>query len=77
MKILINGKERIIEHESLSIATLLKEEKVESPDMVSVQLNGSFIDKGTFENVYVKDADEVEFLYFMGGGFYPPKAGMQ
>ena len=41
---------------------------VESVEMVSAQLNGSFIDKNDFDNISLKENDELEFLYFMGGG---------
>lgn len=68
MNIKVNGKDRFIDERPLSIAELLKKEKVENPEMVSVQLNGEFVDKGRFGAVRLKDADEVEFLYFMGGG---------
>lgn len=67
MKIKVNNEERIFEGE-ISIAKLLVACKVEMPDMVSVQLNGEFVDKDTYEKVFIKKDDEVDFLYFMGGG---------
>ena len=36
--------------------------------MVSVQINGEFVDRGDFNSTLVNDNDEVDFLYFMGGG---------
>lgn len=68
MKIKVNGKERLIDAQSISVAELLKRENVENPEMVSIQLNGEFVDKGKLGATYLKDADEVDFLYFMGGG---------
>lgn len=68
MKIKVNGKDRAIEAQSVSMAELLKSENVENPDMVSVQLNGEFVAKGDLGTVRLKDGDEVDFLYFMGGG---------
>jgi len=68
MKIKVNGQDRLIEACSLTIAELIKTENVENPDMVSIQLNGEFVDKGKLGATYLKDADEVDFLYFMGGG---------
>jgi O-acetylhomoserine (thiol)-lyase len=68
MKIKISGKEELIDENSMSIAGLLKIAKVENPGMVSVQLNGEFVNKDVFEETLLKDGDEVDFLYFMGGG---------
>ena len=68
MKIKVNGKEREINERSISIAGLLKQENVENPEMVSVQLNGEFIDKEKLAETYLKESDEIDFLYFMGGG---------
>jgi sulfur carrier protein len=39
--------------------------------MVSVQLNGEFVDRANFSIINVREGDEVDFLYFMGGGSYP------
>ncbi len=68
MKIKINGREQEVSVTDLSIAGLLKIAKVESAEMVSVQLNGCFVDKADTDKTFVKDSDEVDFLYFMGGG---------
>ena len=68
MKVSINGRTQDIIGDSQTIAELLKISKVESPEMVSVQLNGEFIEQLDFANVQVKELDEVDFLYFMGGG---------
>lgn len=68
MKIKVNGIEQEINKDALSIAELLGIAKVETPESVSVQLNGEFVDKAEFGAVRLKDNDEVDFLYFMGGG---------
>jgi len=67
MKITINGKEETISKE-LTIIDLLKEQNVEMPETVSVELNGEFLEREKFETTTVKDGDQIEFLYFMGGG---------
>jgi hypothetical protein len=36
--------------------------------MVTVQVNGVIIDRNQFDTTPLKDGDEVEFLYYMGGG---------
>lgn len=67
MNIKVNGEEKKYE-QILTVAELLKVEDVEMPDMVSVQLNGEFLERATFAEVKLKDNDEIDFLYFMGGG---------
>ena len=69
MKLRVNGKEQAFDKASLSIADLLAVCKVSQPDMVSVQLNGEFVNKENYPDTKVKDGDEVDFLYFMGGGW--------
>ncbi len=66
--ITVNGKPQTIPEESITVAELLSLNKVEMPDMVSVQCNGEFLDRQAYESTTVKHADEVDFLYFMGGG---------
>ncbi|MCP4340839.1 MAG: sulfur carrier protein ThiS [Desulfobulbaceae bacterium] len=67
MKIMING-EKMEMCTSLTVAELLKERKIESPDMVSVELNEQILAKDTFSTTLLQENDAVEFLYFMGGG---------
>lgn len=67
MKIIINGKEEVIEKE-ISVLELLKIKDVQMPDMVSVELNGEILNKEKYSETKVKDGDSIEFLYFMGGG---------
>ncbi len=68
MHFVVNGSTEQLPDLALTIAELLKISGVESPDMVSVQLNGEFIDRQDYGNKPVTDGDEVDFLYFMGGG---------
>ena len=67
MKIKVNDKEAEIA-DTTSIAELLVVQNVKMPDMVSVELNGSILDRQTFGTTALKPGDKVEFLYFMGGG---------
>ena len=64
----VNGKEQIIEAASISVLELIKLNNVLNPDMVSVQLNGEFVDREVYTSTLVNANDEVDFLYFMGGG---------
>jgi sulfur carrier protein len=68
MQIQINGKKQEITNENIHIEALLELLKVESPDMVSVQLNGEIIERESYISQQINNGDEVEFLYFMGGG---------
>lgn len=54
--------------EGLTVAQLIKDENVETPEYVTVTINDEFVQSGTFEETVLKDGDVVEFLYFMGGG---------
>ncbi|MDD5673879.1 MAG: sulfur carrier protein ThiS [Chitinivibrionales bacterium] len=68
MELKVNGEAKSVSADPLSISDLLKLFKVEMPDMVSVQLNGTFVDRPTFGVTLIKDKDEIDFLYYMGGG---------
>jgi len=67
VQIKVNGAPQEIEA-GLSIADLLVRHKVEQPDMVSVQLNGEFVQRDRVTATVLKEGDEIDFLYFMGGG---------
>jgi len=68
MKLIINGKEENIAENELSLSKLLTLKDVKFPQMVSVQLNGEFVKTDFYESKILKENDNVEFLYFMGGG---------
>ena len=67
MDIKVNGEAKSIT-EGMNIAQLLTENNVDNPEMVSVQLNGEFVDKDAYESTTLATGSEVDFLYFMGGG---------
>ena len=68
MNIKINGEAEDLKENSLTISELLKIKEVKMPEMVSVEYNGDMLERENFENTQVKEGDEIEFLYFMGGG---------
>ncbi len=68
MTITVNGETQTVEGAHITVAELLKLNKVEMPDMISVQVNGAFVDKKEFPTKKIADKDAVDFLYFMGGG---------
>lgn len=54
--------------DNLTVAQLIDDENVETPQYVTVTINDDFVRSGTFDETVLKDGDVVEFLYFMGGG---------
>ncbi len=67
MKLIINGEAKEIK-EGVSLPELLVIENVEQPDMVSVQLNDEFVRADEHQSITLNEGDEINFLYFMGGG---------
>ncbi len=66
MKVKINGKVEDID-ENMSVLDLLKTRNVE-PRMVAVEVNSKMIEREEYATTVLKEGDEIEFLYFMGGG---------
>ncbi|MBE5834567.1 MAG: sulfur carrier protein ThiS [Butyrivibrio sp.] len=67
MKITVAGTKKDFE-EGLTISKLIELENVETPEYVTVSVNEEFAQRDDFDTTVLKDGDEVEFLYFMGGG---------
>ncbi len=67
MQIVVNGEKAQL-GDKITVAQLLVERKVTTPEYVSVELNGTILDREDFATTTVADGDVVEFLYFMGGG---------
>jgi len=68
MIIYLNGEEKSVPQNGLTVLELLSQVGVNSPETVSVQVNGQFVEKDVYGHTILKDGDEVDFLYFMGGG---------
>ena len=56
--------------EGTTIAKLIVDEKVETPDYVTVTVNDDFVESEDFTTTQIKENDSIEFLYFMGGGAF-------
>lgn len=67
MTITVAGNKKDVA-EGLTVAQLVIDENVETPQYVTVTINDEFVESGVFESTVLKDGDVVEFLYFMGGG---------
>lgn len=67
MRLTVNGTD-VEYNNGLTVSELLEEQKVKMPEMVSVELNGQILRRNDFSDTSLKEADSVEFIYFMGGG---------
>ena len=66
-KITVNGEAQEVQL-PISLTELIKQNDVQQPEMVSVQLNDDFVDRNEWDALQIKEGDSVDFLYFMGGG---------
>lgn len=66
-KIYVNGEVQEV-NLPLNVSELIKQNDVQQPEMVSVQVNEEFADPNDWEQILLKEGDKVDFLYFMGGG---------
>lgn len=67
MTITVAGKKKEYA-EGLTVSRLIEAEDVENPLYVTVTINDDFVKSDEFETKVINDGDEIEFLYFMGGG---------
>lgn len=67
MIITVAGEKKEVK-DGITVSELIEQEKVETPQYVTVSINEEFVESGTFDTTVLKESDNVEFLYFMGGG---------
>ena len=67
MKITVAGEKKEYA-EGLTVSKLIELENVETPQYVTVSVNEEFVERASFDSFALKEGDEDEFLYFMGGG---------
>ena len=67
MFITVAGEKKEVK-DGLTLPELIEQEKVETPEYVTVSINEEFVESDKKESKVLKDGDVVEFLYFMGGG---------
>ena len=63
----VNGESQVVEL-PLTVEELIKNNNVENPELVSVQVNEEFLDRNEYAKRQVEEGDEIDFLFFMGGG---------
>jgi sulfur carrier protein len=68
MKLRLNGKYQEFNQETINLVDLLLHAGIAKPELVSVQVNGNFIKREDFASTVIKNSEEVDFLFFMGGG---------
>jgi sulfur carrier protein len=65
-KITVNGEAQEVQL-PLNLTELIKNNNVQQPEMVSVQVNDDFVDRNEWDVLQIKEGDSIDFLYFMGG----------
>lgn len=69
MQITVAGNKKEVK-DDLKLTELFELEQVETPQYVTISINEEFVPSEQVESTVLKDGDNVEFLYFMGGGSY-------
>lgn len=65
MRVTINGKPEDVQGET--VLDVLQAKSID-PHMVAVELNAQTIERDQLAATAVKDGDQLEFLFYMGGG---------
>lgn len=68
MFITVAGEKKEVQ-EGLTLPELIKQENVEMPEYVTISINDEFVEREAISGTVLKEGDNIEFLYFMGGGF--------
>ncbi|MCR4618893.1 MAG: sulfur carrier protein ThiS [Lachnospiraceae bacterium] len=67
MTITVAGEKKEYKN-GLTLPELIEIENVEMPEYVTVSINEEFVETEKKASTILKEGDNVEFLYFMGGG---------
>lgn len=67
MFITVGGEKKEVK-DNIGLPELIEQENVETPEYVTVSINEEFVKKEDIAGTVLKEGDNVEFLYFMGGG---------
>ncbi|NGZ98982.1 MAG: thiamine biosynthesis protein ThiS [Nitrospira sp. WS110] len=65
MQVKINGKPEEIQ--AGTVLDLLNTKKIE-PQMVAVEVNDKVLERDDLATTHLHEGDQVEFLFYMGGG---------
>ena len=67
MTITVAGEKKEVK-DNLTLPELIEQENVDMPEYVTVSIYDEFVPSEEKAATVLKDGDNVEFLYFMGGG---------
>lgn len=67
MELIVTGEKKTYD-KTLTVSELIEAEQIDNPLYVTVSINDEFVRSEEFDTRELADGDEVEFLYFMGGG---------
>ena len=67
MTITVSGEKKEVK-DGLTLPELIEQENVDMPEYVTVSINEEVVATEDKATTVLKDGDNVEFLYFMGGG---------
>jgi sulfur carrier protein len=67
MTITVAGEKKEVK-DGLTLPELIEQENVDMPEYVTVSINEEFVETEDKATTVLKEGDNVEFLYFMGGG---------
>ncbi len=67
IKIKLNGKEQEIQS-GMNVSDLLLKWKIR-PELVTVEINEIILQKLDYESTKIQEGDNVEFVFYMGGGY--------
>ena len=66
IKIRLNGKEQEV-NGGMTVSDLLLKWKIR-PELVTVEVNENILQKLEYDGTEIKQGDDVEFVFYMGGG---------
>jgi thiamine biosynthesis protein ThiS len=68
IRVIINGKEENLENE-ITIYEFLKSRNIRT-EVVTIEHNGKIVNREDFRTTIIREGDELELIYFMGGGMH-------
>ena len=65
--VILNGKKEEIK-DGIKVSDLLAAKNIR-PDVVTVELNESILEKSKYGETLLRQNDKIELVYYMGGGY--------